>query len=82
MWIEALYTVHIEQKNDLEISLFLPLRESKHKAICTGDALFVVPEKTFIAPNGCVGPGMYHCAFKQMVLLALKSSTVNSSSSF
>ncbi|GFX82360.1 hypothetical protein TNCV_2870411 [Trichonephila clavipes] len=63
MWIEALSTAHIEQKNDLEI-FSLPPRER----VKTADALFAIPEKTLIALDGCVGPATYHCAFKQMNL--------------
>ncbi|GFX01111.1 macrophage mannose receptor 1 [Trichonephila clavipes] len=38
------------------------------KVFCTGDALFAVPEKTFIALEGCVDPVTYYCAFEQMAL--------------
>ncbi|GFT56696.1 hypothetical protein TNCV_1268411 [Trichonephila clavipes] len=79
MWIEALSTAHIEQENDLEIFDLLPLERVKTEDyLKTGDTLFAITEKTFIVLDGCVAPATYHCAFKQMVLLALKSSTVNS----
>ncbi|GFY68481.1 hypothetical protein TNIN_192031 [Trichonephila inaurata madagascariensis] len=60
--------------------LYGNISQSKQKVVCTGDALLTVPEKTFIALDSCVGPVTYLCAFHQMALLALKSSTVNSSS--
>ncbi|GFU36179.1 uncharacterized protein TNCV_191871 [Trichonephila clavipes] len=63
MWIEALPTAHINCHLKTEGDLY------------TGYALFEIPEKTFIALDGCVGPAAYHCAFKQMVLIAFKSST-------
>ncbi|GFW93469.1 hypothetical protein TNCV_46721 [Trichonephila clavipes] len=75
MWIDALSTAHIEQKNGLEIFALSPLERVKQKVICTGDALFALPENTFIALDSCVGLATYDCDFKQMVLFALKSST-------
>ncbi|GFV58063.1 mariner Mos1 transposase [Trichonephila clavipes] len=79
MWIEDLSIVHIKEKNDLQMFTLPPLERGKTE----GDLYkrcSVCNTRKDAHRSGCVDLANYHCAFKQMVPLALKGSTVNSPS--
>ncbi|GFY20392.1 hypothetical protein TNCV_210241 [Trichonephila clavipes] len=57
-----------------------PLKRVKTEGGLYRRCSLAIPENTFIALDSCVDPAAYDCAFKQMILLALKSTTINSSS--
>ncbi|GFY38146.1 hypothetical protein TNIN_235271, partial [Trichonephila inaurata madagascariensis] len=56
-----------KKKKKISSRIHENISQSKHKVVCTEDVLFAVPEKTFIALDGCVGPPTYHCALSTIV---------------